>query len=91
MEMLGVSSSGLRLTLELPDRNGALAEADGLLRNFGVTVVSVVMMPRDAHKNLVQSIWRLQGCDDVDALLDFLREKSYRVVHFSESNVCTNI
>ncbi|MBT9140936.1 MAG: Inosine-5'-monophosphate dehydrogenase [Dehalococcoidia bacterium] len=91
MEILGVGSSGLRLTLELPDRNGALAEADGLLRNFGVTVVSVVMMPRDAHKNLVQSIWRLQGCDDVDALLDFLREKSYRVVHFSESNVCTNI
>lgn len=89
MEMLGVSRGGLRLTLELPDRSGALAEADELLRNFGVTIVSVVMMPRDAQKNLVQSIWRLHGCDDVDALLDFLREKSYRVVHVSESNICT--
>jgi len=89
MEMLGVSRGGLRLTLELPDRSGALAEADELLRNFGVTIISVVMMPRDAQKNLGQSIWRLHGCDDVDALLDFLREKSYRVVHVSESNVCT--
>ncbi|MBS3886347.1 MAG: CBS domain-containing protein [Dethiobacter sp.] len=89
MEMLGVSRGGLRLTLELPDRSGALAEADGLLRNYGVTIISVVMMPRDAGKNLGQSIWRLQGCDDVDALLDFLREKSYRVVHVSENNVCS--
>lgn len=89
MEMLGVSRGGLRLTLELPDRSGALAEAAELLRNFGVTIVSVVMMPRDAQKNLGQSIWRLHGCDDVDALLDFLREKSYRVVHVSESNICT--
>lgn len=89
MEMLGVNRGGLRLTLELPDRSGALAEADELLRNFGVTIISVVMMPRDAQKNLGQSIWRLHGCDDVDALLDFLREKSYRVVHVSESNVCT--
>lgn len=91
MEMLGVGGSGLRLTLELPDRRGALAEADELLWNYGVTVISVVMMPRDAHKNLVQTIWRLQGCDDVDALLDFLREKSYRVAHVSEVNVCTEV
>jgi acetoin utilization protein AcuB len=88
LEMLGVNRGGLRLTLELPDQQGALADAAVLLRNFGVKIVSAVVLPSDKEKNVGQSIWRLQGCEDVDALLDFLREKSYRVVHVSESNVC---
>lgn len=89
MEMLGVSRGGLRLTLELPAKSGSLTETEGFLRNFGVSIISVVVLPSDAQRNVGQSIWRLQGCDDVDALLDFLREKSYRIVHVSESNACS--
>ncbi|MDW7649884.1 MAG: CBS and ACT domain-containing protein [Bacillota bacterium] len=88
LEMLGVSRGGLRLTLELPDRQGSLAEMTELFRNFGVNIVSVAVLPSQPEKNVGQSVWRLQGCDDVDALLAFLREKSYRVIHYSEGNVC---
>jgi acetoin utilization protein AcuB len=88
LDMLGVNRGGLRLVLELPDRHGALADAAALFRNFGVNIISVVVLPSDAEKNVGQSVWRLAGCEDVDALLDFLREKSYRVLHISEHNVC---
>lgn len=88
LEMLGVNRGGLRLTIELPDRQGALAEAAELFRNFGVNIVSAVVFPSDDERNVGQSVWRLQGCDDADALLDFLREKSYRIIHFSENSVC---
>ncbi|MBS3947078.1 MAG: CBS domain-containing protein [Dethiobacter sp.] len=88
LEMLGVNRGGLRLTLELPDRQGALVVAAELLRDFGVNVVSVAVLPSDPEKNVGQSVWRLQGCEDVDALRDFLREKSCRVLHISENNAC---
>jgi acetoin utilization protein AcuB len=88
VEMFGVARGGLRLTLELPDRHGALADVAELFRNFGVGVVSVAVLPSKPEQNVGQSIWRLQGCEDVDALMSFLREKSYRVVHYSEGNVC---
>jgi acetoin utilization protein AcuB len=88
MEMLGVNRGGLRLTLELPDRHGALVEAAQVFRNFGVNVVSVAVLPSDPEKNIGQSVWRLQGCEDADALLAFLREKGYRVVHVSENGLC---
>jgi acetoin utilization protein AcuB len=88
LEMLGVNRGGLRLALELPDKHGALAEAAALFRNFGVNIISVAVLPSDEESNIGQSVWRLDGCEDVDALLDFLREKSYRVIHISESNIC---
>ena len=88
VEMFGVVRGGLRLTLELPDRHGALADVAELFRNFGVGVVSVAVLPSKPEQNVGQSIWRLQGCEDVDELMSFLREKSYRVVHYSDGNVC---
>ena len=88
LDMFGVTRGGLRLTLELPYQHGALVEANQLFRNFGVDVVSLTVLPSNAESNMGKSVWRLQGCDDVDALLDFLREKSYRVTHVSGNEVC---
>ncbi|MCW3489874.1 CBS and ACT domain-containing protein [Dethiobacter alkaliphilus] len=88
LEMFGVTRGGLRLTLELPDQHGALVKAAEMFRNFGVNVVSLTVLPSDAEKNVGQSVWRLQGCENVDELLDFLKEKSYRVIHYSENDVC---
>ncbi|EEG77153.1 CBS and ACT domain-containing protein [Dethiobacter alkaliphilus] len=88
LEMFGVTRGGLRLTLELPDQHGALVKAAEMFRNFGVNVVSLTVLPSDAEKNVGQSVWRLQDCENVDELLDFLKEKSYRVIHYSENDVC---
>ena len=42
IKVMGVRKGGTRLTLELEDRPGALAEALGLIKKHGVNVLSVV-------------------------------------------------
>ena len=88
MDMLGVLRGGLRLTLELPDRQGVLAEVTEVFRDYGVNIVGLAVLPSEPEKNVGQSVWRLEGCEDVDALMNLLREKSYRVVHVSGNNIC---
>lgn len=85
LEMLGVNRGGLRLTLELPDRQGTLAEVAEVFRSFAVNVVSVALLPSEPGKNVGLSVWRLQGSGNAGLLLDMLREKGYRVVHISEN------
>ena len=76
MDMLGVLRGGLRLTLELPDRQGVLAEVTEVFRDYGVNIVGLAVLPSEPEKNVGQSVWRLEGCEDVDALMNLLREKS---------------
>ncbi len=85
IEMLGVNRGGLRLTLELPDRRGSLAEVAEIFRSLEVNVVSVALLPSEPGKNVGLSVWRLQGSINTGLLLDVLREKGYRVVHTSEN------
>lgn len=85
IEMLGVNRGGLRLTLELPDRRGSLAEVAEIFRSLEVNVVSVALLPSEPGKNVGLSVWRLQGSSNAGLLLDVLREKGYRVVHTSEN------
>ncbi|MBT9173197.1 MAG: Inosine-5'-monophosphate dehydrogenase [Syntrophomonadaceae bacterium] len=85
LEMLGVNRGGLRLTLELPDRQGTLAEVAEVFRSSAVNVVSVAVLPSEPGKNVGLSVWRLQGCSNTGLLLDMLREKGYRVVHTCEN------
>jgi len=85
LEMLGVNRGGLRLTLELPDRPGSLAEVAEIFRSFALNVVSLAVLPSEPGKNVGLSVWRLRGSINAGMLLDLLREKGYRVVHTSEN------
>jgi len=85
LEMLGVNRGGLRLTLELPDHQGALVEIADIFRNFDIDVVSLAVLPSEQESHIGQSVWRLQGCEKVPSLLDSLKEKGYRVIHVSEN------
>lgn len=85
LEMLGVNRGGLRLTLELPDRKGSLAEVAEIFRNLALNVVSVAVLPSEPGKNVGLSVWRLQGSINADVLLNVLREKGFGVVHTSEN------
>lgn len=83
LEMLGVHRGGLRLTLELEERHGALADIAQLFRDFGVNIVSAVAFLSDEDKALAHSVWRLEGCEDAEKLIKYLQEKDYKVVHYS--------
>ncbi|EEG77154.1 CBS domain-containing protein [Dethiobacter alkaliphilus] len=86
--MFGVTRGGIRLTLEMPFQGGAIVEAHQTFRNFGVEVISLTVLPGNEEQNVVKSVWRLQGCDDLDSLLDYLREKGARVTHVSGHSEC---
>ncbi len=81
LEMLGVNRGELRLTLEMPDRHGALVEVAQVFHSFGVNVVSLVVLPSDPAAAAGQSVWRLEKCRDVKALTQKLEEKGFRVLH----------
>lgn len=83
LEMLGVHRGGLRLTVELTERHGALAEIAQLFRDYGINIVSAVAFISDKDQDLAHSVWRLEGCDDVESLIKYLQEKDYKVVHYS--------
>lgn len=85
LEMLGVNRGGVRLTLELPDRQGSLAEVAEIFRNLSLNVVSVAVLPSEPGKNVGLSVWRLQGSINAATLLEVLRKKGYSVVHISEN------
>jgi acetoin utilization protein AcuB len=85
LDMLGVNRGGLRLTLELPDRQGSLAEVAEVFRNLSLNVVSVTVLPSEPGKNVGLSVWRLQGSINTGTLLDVLREKGFDVIHTSEN------
>ncbi|MCR3923275.1 MAG: CBS and ACT domain-containing protein [Firmicutes bacterium] len=85
LEMLGVHRGGLRLTLELTERHGALADVALLFRDYGVNIVSAVAFISDEDKEVAHSVWRIENCNDSEALISFIRQKGYEVVHFSEN------
>ncbi|MBS4021416.1 MAG: CBS domain-containing protein [Dethiobacter sp.] len=86
LEMLGVNRGGVRLSLELPDRPGVLAEVSELLYALGINVISLAVMPSDPAEGICHSVWRLQGCKDVKGLLEKLDGKGYHVVHVSAND-----
>lgn len=85
LEMLGVERGGIRLTLELPDRPGSLAETAEIFSSMGINVSSLAIIPSKPGQETGVSIWRLEGCKDVDALVKKLEEKQYRIKHISKS------
>ncbi|HZK25138.1 MAG TPA: CBS and ACT domain-containing protein [Oscillospiraceae bacterium] len=91
LEMLGVHRGGLRLTLELTERHGALADIALLFRDFGVNIVSAVAFISDEDQELAHSVWRLEGCDDVEGLIKYLQEKEYKVIHYSLNGAGTEV
>ena len=83
LEMLGVPRGGMRITLELVDRHGALADIAELFRDYGVNIVSGAAFTSDKEKAVGQAVFRIEDCEDPHALVTFLQEKGYKVIHYS--------
>ncbi|NLZ38162.1 MAG: CBS domain-containing protein [Firmicutes bacterium] len=87
LEMLGVHRGGLRITLEIKERHGALAEVARLFSDYGVNIVSSVAFISDQDKDLAHSVWRIEACENPEDLINYLQSKGYKVVHYSENGV----
>lgn len=87
LEMLGVHRGGLRITLEIKEKHGALAEVAQLFSDYGVNIVSTVAFITDEDKDLANSVWRVEACDNPEDLVNYIQAKGYKVVHYSENGL----
>ncbi|HHX28021.1 MAG TPA: CBS domain-containing protein [Firmicutes bacterium] len=82
VSLMGLRAKGTRLTIEIPDRAGVLAEITGIVRDFGISIASLsTNLHPGAPTGLV--ILRVKS-GDVDGLVKAISAK-YKVIHVSKT------
>ncbi|BCV21221.1 CBS and ACT domain-containing protein [Moorella sp. Hama-1] len=83
IKLFGLRRPGIRLTLEVVDRIGVLAEIARLVKEAGINIINVA----NRHKDDVHTYVVLRlATDDVSKLIPALEARDYRVVHVSPYN-----
>lgn len=82
VSLMGLRAKGTRLTIEVPDRAGVLAEITGIVKDFGISIASLsTNVPPGAPTG--QVILRVKT-GDVDDLVKAISAK-YKVMHVSKT------
>jgi acetoin utilization protein AcuB len=82
VSLMGLRSKGTRLTIEVPDRAGVLAEITGIVKDFGISIASLsTNLPPGAPTG--QVILRVKS-GEVDELVKAISAK-YKVMHVSKT------
>ncbi|HHY75816.1 MAG TPA: CBS domain-containing protein [Firmicutes bacterium] len=82
VSLMGLRAKGTRLTIEVPDRAGVLAEITGIVKDFGISIASLsTYVPPGAPTGMV--ILRVKT-GDVDELVKAISAK-YKVMHVSRT------
>jgi acetoin utilization protein AcuB len=78
LELMGLRRAGSRITLEVEDKVGVLADVAGVVRDFGVNILScATYIPRDGVGGVVVRL----ATDDPAPVVGELERHGYRVVH----------
>lgn len=85
VDMLGVRQGGTRITLEIEDRVGVLADITGLIKELGMNIVSLVTLPLEG--GTAKATLRVKG-SAIEKLVNGLKERGYKILHVfpSEAN-----
>ncbi|MCL1975826.1 MAG: CBS and ACT domain-containing protein [Firmicutes bacterium] len=78
VELLGVSSSGSRLTVALPDKPGVLAEITNIIQKAEVNIVRIAVFP-PSNDSTYEAVIRL-ATGDIDPIVEMLRLHGYNVL-----------
>lgn len=82
VSLMGLRAKGTRITLDVPDKAGILADVTGTVRDMGISIASLsTMVPPGAASGMV--ILRVKT-GEVDDLVKALSGK-YKVVHVSQT------
>lgn len=83
IKLFGLRRPGIRLTLQVVDRIGVLADIARLVKEAGINIINVA----NRHKDDVYTYVVLRlATDDVSSLLPALEDRGYQVVHVSSYN-----
>lgn len=83
IKLFGLRRPGVRVTLEVEDRIGVLANIARRVADAGINIINVA----NRHKDDVHTYVVLRlATDDVSALLPALEAEGYRAIHVSSYN-----
>lgn len=83
IKMFGLRRPGIRVTLEVEDRIGVLANITQLIKEAGFNIINVVNRHKDDNYTYV--VLRL-ATDNVESLIPILKNQGYKVIHVSTYN-----
>ncbi len=78
IDLMGLKETGTRLTLDLENRIGVIAEVTEIIKEQGINIISMALFHRE-NKN-GELVLRLDR-KDCGSLVDLLNHKGYKVVH----------
>lgn len=83
IELMGLKRAGSRVTLEVEDKVGVLADVAGVIRDFGLNILScATYTPREGRGGVVV---RLAAADTAPVVKE-LEAHGYRVIHATSLN-----
>ncbi|MGE5581993.1 MAG: CBS and ACT domain-containing protein [Bacillota bacterium] len=78
LDLMGLKYTGTRLTIDLENRIGAVADLTELIKKEGLNIISMALFTRD--KTSGELVMRLDSPKS-DALVEKLKAKGYRILH----------
>ncbi len=78
LDLMGLRQTGTRLTIDLEDRIGAIADLTELLKTRGVSIISLALFHRTTETG--ELVLRLDSTD-TEALVEALKAKGYKILH----------
>lgn len=78
VDVLGVRQGGTRITLEVADRIGSLAEVTGLTKDLGINILSLVTLPGEG--GWAKTTYRVKG-NRIRELIEELGSRGLKVLH----------
>lgn len=88
VDVLGVKQGGTRITLEVADRIGSLAEVTGLAKDLGINILSLVTLPGEG--GWARATFRVKG-RRIAELVEEMKSRGLKILHvFPDTDKHTN-
>lgn len=84
IEMLGFRRAGVRITIDVPDKVGVIAQIADLIKQHGVSIISLATYTKP-ESDLASLVVRV-ATDDASSIVSAVEEISYKVVHVTASS-----
>ncbi|HOJ76924.1 MAG TPA: CBS and ACT domain-containing protein [Bacillota bacterium] len=76
LDLMGLKQTGVRLTVDLEDRIGAIADLTDIIKSKGVNIISLALF----HHKSGELVLRLDGQNTAE-VIRAIEENGYRIVH----------
>lgn len=84
IEMLGFRRAGVRITIDVPDKVGVIAQIADLIKQHGVSIISLATYTKP-ESDLASLVVRV-ATDDASSIVSAVEEIGYKVVHVTASS-----